>query len=504
MLVLDVNTTFGRSAHDNQIDLSLPALLGGLKKHGVTAALSLSLRGVHYDADEGNEETLVAANENRQILPVAFLDPRRYLGWEKTIDHCLEAGFVAFRFFPDIATPPQSWEIDCLPFRNILDRLSGKGMPVFLSAGTWGTASKIARITAGYDLPVVLTDAHYGQMAEVISVMQRYPHLYADTNRLATPDSVAIVAREVGANRVLFGSGAPQRPIQGAINAVLHADLADHEKQAIMGENAVRLFRLDREKLTALQAAGTAHTETYSGPIIDMHTHMGRWRFPVPGDGAASLLRLMERHKIERCVISSALGIVYDMAEGNRRLYEAIRQQPTLHGYIVVNPNYLEQSREELDRWYQHDCFVGAKIHCEYSSQPTSSPAIRAVIAEVAKYRKPLLIHNAGADWLSAIKEIARTHPELPIIIAHGGGWGTGPAIRDVPNLFLEFCSSGGVSGRIDEALAAVGPERLMFGSDMDLLDPAYVLGTYQDANFSPAARELVMHRTARRMFGWE
>jgi predicted TIM-barrel fold metal-dependent hydrolase len=350
----------------------------------------------------------------------------------------------------------------------------------------------------------VLTDAHYGQMAEVIAVLRQYPHLHADTNRLATPDSVAILAREVGADRVLFGSGAPQRPLQGAINAVLFADLTDQDKQAIMGENAIRLFRLDREKLAAVQPAGVVSREQYHGPIIDMHTHMGRWRFPVPGDGADSLLRLMERHKIERCVISSALGIVYDMAEGNRRLYEAIREHPTLHGYVVVNPNYLEESRAELARWYQHDCFVGAKIHCEYSNQATSSPAIRAVIAEVAEYRKPLLIHNAGSDWLPAIKEIARAHPELPIIIAHGGGWGTGPAIRDVPSLFLEFCSSGGVSGRIDEALAAVGPERLMFGSDMDLLDPAYVLGTYEDANFSPAEREMVMHRTARRLFGWE
>jgi hypothetical protein len=42
--------------------------------------------------------------------------------------------------------------------------------------------------------------------------MRRWPHLYAGTSRLATPGDVERLVREVGTDRLLFGSEAPERP----------------------------------------------------------------------------------------------------------------------------------------------------------------------------------------------------------------------------------------------------------------------------------------------------
>ncbi len=81
--------------------------------------------------------------------------------------------------------------------------------------------------------------------------------------------------------------------------------------------------------------------------IIDIHTHYGRWPFPVQANDAAGLLRLMDRHGIERAVMSSAEAIVYDMRSGNARMAEAIRGQDRIFGWVVANPNFLSSSRAQ-------------------------------------------------------------------------------------------------------------------------------------------------------------
>ena len=74
------------------------------------------------------------------------------------------------------------------------------------------------------------------------------------------------------------------------------------------------------------------------------------------------------------------------MASGNAEIKALIDGRPELRAYVVVNANDLAGSREQLEHYYRCDNFVGAKIHCEYSGQPTGSPAIRALFAEIARH----------------------------------------------------------------------------------------------------------------------
>jgi predicted TIM-barrel fold metal-dependent hydrolase len=240
----------------------------------------------------------------------------------------------------------------------------------------------------------------------------------------------------------------------------------------------------------------------YPGPTIDVHAHLGPWRFPILTHATDTMLDYARRYNLEKIIVSSALGIVYDMAEGNRELKALIDPHPGLLGYVVTNPNVVEESAAELDAYYRYPNFVGAKIHCEYSRTPTAAPRMAALFAEIAKRGRPVKIHNAGPDWLPALRELARRHRDLPIIVAHGGGRGTGPFLKDEPNVYLEYCGSSSARGVIREGLESLGPDRLLFGTDQDLLEPAYMLGKYHDAGFSPAEAEKVMYLNAKRLFG--
>ena len=375
MLVIDVHTHFGMQAGGN-LDLSLPRLVQELDSHRIALAFTGSLRGVSYDHEAGNRETLQATERYPWLLPTATLDLRRYLDWEAEVERCLRAGVRLFRLFPEL----QRWTVSSTPFADLMAKLAGSGAVVMLSSRGAGAPAAIAQATAEYELPVILTDTFYANMGEVIATARRYPHLYIETNYLSSPRAVDIMVGEIGADRLLYGSAAPEFSVQRALNEVLEADLTDEEKAAILGQNALRLFRLDSALATGRPRLASAEMVRLPGPIIDVHCHLGRWQFPLPDGGAAGLLALMRQAGVDRAVISSAQAIVYDLSGGNRSLAEAIAGHPELLGYVVVNPNYLEQSCRELDRYYALPNFVGAKIHMFYSQDTTRSSSGQALL----------------------------------------------------------------------------------------------------------------------------
>ena len=212
----------------------------------MAGALSYSLRGAFYDPREGNDETFEAARRRPHLLPVATLDLREYLGWEAEVDRCLRAGAAAFRFFPELDW--QGWSVSSILFRQALERLAAGRTPLIFSSGglgdRWGHAEGIARATAGAGLPVILADVNYKYMAEVLAVMRAYPHVYAETNWLATVDGVEIMAEEVGAERLLFGSDQTLLSLGASVGLYLDAGPSAAERRLILHDNAARLFGL--------------------------------------------------------------------------------------------------------------------------------------------------------------------------------------------------------------------------------------------------------------------
>jgi predicted TIM-barrel fold metal-dependent hydrolase len=123
----------------------------------------------------------------------------------------------------------------------------------------------------------------------------------------------------------------------------------------------------------------------------------------------------------------------------------------------------------------------------------------------LARYGRPVKIHNTGDGWDDALGAIARRHPRLPIVIAHGG-LGT-PSVEgarlaaSLDNVHVELSSSFAHLPTVREAVAIAGPEKVLWGSDAPLLDPAFVLGTYRDAGLPPAAEDRVFWGNAVALF---
>lgn len=525
MRVTDASTCFGRAA-GRAAELGLPALLGELRRHRIARAWAYSRRGVANFAPAGNDETLAAARAHPELVPVATIDPRRYHDQRAEIARCLQAGVRVFRVFP----AEQRWRYDSVPFVTLVEQLADlaprAGLPgavLVCSADGWGAASAIGRLTAGASLAVVLADLHYTNLAEGIAALQRWPHLFALTSRLGSTGAIETLVREVGAQRLLFGSEAPERPLACALDAVRFAEIADAEKAAVLAGNAERLVPsapLSREEpgepsdATALAARGGEWVweiggRGLPGPIMDVHAHLGRLSVPISDGGVAALEARCRKHDIRAVVVSSIAAITYDLTAGNRELAEQIAGHPWISGYVVVDPNDLAESVANLDRYYPQPNFVGAKIHCQYARTPTASPRIAALFAELARraqQARVVKIHNAGDDWDRALVALARAHPELNVIIAHAGLGA--PAVEAIDaaaaaeNVYLEFSSTSPVRGIVRRAIERAGVHKVLFGSDQLLIDPGYVLGAYRDADLTPEEWEQIAWRNPRRVFG--
>ena len=101
---------------------------------------------------------------------------------------------------------------------------------------------------------------------------------------------------------------------------------------------------------------------------------------------------------------------------------------------------------------------------------------------------------------------IAREHPKLPIIIAHAGlGFPNLEGARiaaQADNIYAEMSSSFAQLATVREFLRIIPKDKMLFGTDAPLLDPAFVLGTYQDAEIPAAEESAVYWDNAARLFG--
>jgi len=241
--------------------------------------------------------------------------------------------------------------------------------------------------------------------------------------------------------------------------------------------------------------------------LVDAHQHNGPWPFPGRYGGAGLNLHYMKRQGIAAVIISSTEAIVSDMVAGNAHLAAEIAGHAGLYAYVVVNPNDLALSCQQMDHYYANPQFVGAKIHPSYAGHPLSSPKQAALVAEIATRGRPALIHTWGAGEVRALAALAQRHPQWNVLMAHGGGdaWREAIAVAaDTPNIYLEFCCSAVERGKVERAVERLGAARVLFGSDATLFDPCYMLGMYEEAELSPDDLPLVMGQNAIRLFGLE
>lgn len=244
--------------------------------------------------------------------------------------------------------------------------------------------------------------------------------------------------------------------------------------------------------------------------IVDAHAHAGPYSlFYIPDSGPDGMVRVMDRCGVRQAVLSSNLAIQLDATAGNDMTAEAASAHPgRLLGYLTINP--WQDPESELARM-SDERFVGIKLHPDLHHYPLTGPRYEAVWRFAAQSHAPVLTHSAAGspyDGPEAVEAVAADYPGAMILAGHAGSTPPGfEAMTRVAarqhNVILELCGSWNHGREISRMVAAVGADRVVFGSDFPFIDLRFSLGRVLFADLSDAARTAVLGGTMTRLLAW-
>lgn len=239
--------------------------------------------------------------------------------------------------------------------------------------------------------------------------------------------------------------------------------------------------------------------------MIDIHAHIWPERW-------AQDLRDMERtaevYGIEKILIS-ALGSHRPEAEEITRLndlaFRVCAANPRFLPYVTVSPDH-SNSLQVLEEGIQKGA-VGMKI---WVSCLCGEACCNALYRRCAEAGLPVLVHTfaktvgqlPGESTAVHLRRAALANPETTFIMAHLGGncYHGIPMIRDLQNVFADFSGSNSRRDDLPYALEQLGPERILFGTDMP---GSFVMsyGQLLSAGLSPRQMQMICRENAVKMF---
>jgi predicted TIM-barrel fold metal-dependent hydrolase len=225
---------------------------------GFDGAAICSTRSVFVNYEDGNGEAEAAAQASGgSLVAFACLGTRELSHAVATEGHDLEQyrerGFRGVRLYPQHHSYHPLYE----PWLDeVLENAAATGWPCLLPLRivmNWGMPMLDigvidALVTRHPNVVWILAGINYlHELQMAIALMRRFDGVHLETSCMAGYEAVAKTAQQVGAERLLFGSGAPIQHGAAALSKVLHASLPDGQIEMIAGGNARRLLGLEKE-----------------------------------------------------------------------------------------------------------------------------------------------------------------------------------------------------------------------------------------------------------------
>lgn len=257
---------------------------------------------------------------------------------------------------------------------------------------------------------------------------------------------------------------------------------------------------------------------------IDVHGHYGQYLRAGEGSlrdrfcsaDAAEVVRRASEVNIVMTVVSPLTALLPrfhgDAVAGNIEAARITAETPGLKQYVVIDPRRTETYAQAEEMLSQLQC-VGIKIHPEEHGYPIREHG-EAIFEFAARQRAVVLTHTSEQNSLAGdfIPWLDR-FPEVKLILAHiGCGW-DGDLTHQVRamqrsrhgNVFADTSSASSiVPGLIEWAVAEVGANRVLFGTDTPLYHTAMQRTRIEYADLKESDKQLILRDNALRLFGWK
>ena len=233
-----------------------------------------------------------------------------------------------------------------------------------------------------------------------------------------TAGFVEMAVRELGAERVSYGSDAGGRSFASQLAKVYSADLPEATKRLILGGNLRRLLRpiLEKKGMKLM--------------IIDVNANLSRWPFRrTPCDELPRLIEKYRKYGVQQAWVGSLDGLFHrDMGGVNLRLAEACRQERRvkLVPFGSVNP-MLPDWQEDVRRCAEEYHMPGIRLHPNYHGYKLDEP-VAAELLDLAAQRGLIVQLAVRMDDIRVQHPLMRI-PDVDTKPLAGAGQGpAGPA----------------------------------------------------------------------------
>lgn len=240
--------------------------------------------------------------------------------------------------------------------------------------------------------------------------------------------------------------------------------------------------------------------------IVDAHVHIGYFQTIDLRNDVEDILAVADKMGVDKVFCTHTQGLYGNYTDGNNVVYEAMKKYPDrILGYITVNsPRYGTALYEYVRKALFEYGFSGIKIYSHPQGVGSAIPFLSVADAYMyplfemaSEWQVPILAHATSAE----VDKICQDFPNLVLVMAHmgatpvsGGDWHT--AIKTAEhhsNLILDSTGSAMDAGMIEEAVRVIGAERIIWGSDMPMIDPWINIERIRSAEITKKQKELIL-----------
>lgn len=247
--------------------------------------------------------------------------------------------------------------------------------------------------------------------------------------------------------------------------------------------------------------------------VIDQHVHVGLR--PARSTTASSsymadeLLANMDANGVDMVVAFPKANPHTDYRVENERITGWMKDYPTrIVAFARINPYFGAKAVADI-REYAAMGMRGLKIHPirDFSGNRVNDPELMFPIIEAAQAANLLVLVHSGEWWNcspSLIADLARNFPKTNFVMAHSAGFGGHQeaiaVARHQDNLYVDTASNG-YPDITSNVVRALGPERVLYGSDHPTLPFGFELGKIvKYANLNSEQLDLILGRNLARL----
>ncbi len=517
----DINCTAGRAScpipdfpHDTA------SLLEDMAYFRIHGAAVLYTPALDYAYTSGNRALCAVLAVNPRLTGAAALPPAALFEtgdpgyYEKLYNGGIRAFYAAPRTFGCTLNPRD--------MEKQAEFMINRRVPLLVSESQAALSDLEPLLDAYPELSVVVLNTSWGSNRRLFPLLDRHPNLYFDISSNQANGILEITKKNFGIGRALYGSAWPMKSM-GALKALVeYADISESDKDLVSCGSACRLLGIRPEDLTLYDDAECGFDEIaaecdaglpISVPVTDCHTHMAPAEdktvsgLYMPDPGCDDIVKKLDRLGVDTIFTAPWEGICTDGMAGNEQsVYAATKYPGRFRGYNTCNIHYPE----DLAGWKNSfelypDVFIGIKPYWPYQRFAVDDPVCEPWYAYADAHRLLLLLHTGDAGVAAKARELSLRYPGITFILAHTGidynVARTNIALaKQRDNVYLEITYTSCTRGMIEFLVREAGADKVLYGSDLPMRDPAPQLGWVCYARIPARDKKKILHENIAKL----